>query len=201
MSFLTTLDVVNAMLGTLGESPLNELDEDHPMTAAALRVLKLVNHREQSRGWWFNKERVRLVPDPVSSYIYTPEDAVRCDPVDKYSPLVQRGRRMYNTVETTYAISDEILCDLVRLLPFEDCPPSAQSYISDACCVQFQAEYDGDQIKGATLQQAKQQSYMILNAEHIRNQRVNFLASGGVQATLAQMGAPRSMGLIRPMEE
>lgn len=50
MAFLTTLDVVNSQLATLGETPLNDLDEDHPFVAAGLLALRTVNSREQTKG-------------------------------------------------------------------------------------------------------------------------------------------------------
>ena len=54
---MTKLDIINDMLATIGEAPLNELDARHPHVAAGLRILDQKNREIQvngGAGWWFN---------------------------------------------------------------------------------------------------------------------------------------------------
>lgn len=188
MTFYTELDVVNDMLATLGESPLNSIDEDHPLTAAALRVLRMVNLGEQAKEWWFNKELITLVPDPVSKFIYTPADAISVDPVVVGQNYVQRGRRLYDTARGSYEFDVPVQCNLVRQLPFEDCPPLFQTYVSITCQIKFQKDYDGDATKASLLQQEWKVAWATFNAEHIRCVSANLLNTVSVQQKLAGIG-------------
>ncbi len=196
--FLTILDVVNTLLGTLGEAPLNSLDDVHPMLAAAKRVIEQVDYQEQSRGWWFNKEIVSLPTDASSGFVYTPADAIRVSPLAPCAHYVQRGRRLYDPQNATYTIAGPVNAFLIRKIPFEDLPPSAQSYITAACSVRFQTEFDGDQLKGAALRADNTDSYAIPFAEHQRNERANLLRNPGVASLLAQQGAQAYVGLPGP---
>lgn len=185
MAFYTELDVVNDMLATLGESPLNSIDEDHPLTAAALRVLRMVNLGEQAKEWWFNKELVTLAADPQSKYIYIPADAISVDPVDTTKNYVMRGRRLYDTARARYEFDETSLqCNLVRLLPYEDLPSLMQTYISICCQVKFQKDYDGDVTKASTLAAEWKLAWMALNAEAIRCVSANLLNTPSFQRKL-----------------
>lgn len=188
MTFYTELDVVNDMLATLGESPLNSIDEDHSLTASALRVLRVVNLAEQAKEWWFNKELITLVPDPVSKFVYTPADAISVDPVDTQQNYVQRGRRLYNTATGSYEFDAPIRCNLVRQLPFEETPPLFQTYVSVTCQIKFQKDYDGDATKASLLQKEWQVAWATFNAEHIRCVSANLLNTSSVQQKLAGVG-------------
>ena len=188
MSFYTELDVVNDMLATLGESPLNSIDEDHPLTASALRVLRMVNLAEQAKEWWFNKELITLTPDALSKFIYTPADAISVDPVNTSMNYVQRGRRLYNTATGSYEFDEPVQCSLVRLLPFEDTPPLYQTYASVTCQIKFQKDYDGDVTKAQLLQKEWQIAWATFNAEHIRCVSANLLNTVSVQQKLANLG-------------
>lgn len=177
---MTELDVVNDCLSTLGELPVNTLDDDHNLIAAARRAFATCNLREQAKQWWFNTERVTLTRDSTGS-MYTPGDSIRCDPVDSTLPYIQRGRRMYDTGTATgagsgYDIAQGSLdCWLVRQIEFEDLPPSAQVLVAVSAQLKFMAAYDADSQRYRQLLAEYQEAYMIVNSEHIRNNQSNML--------------------------
>lgn len=187
MSFLSELDVVNDMLATLGESPLNAIEDDHPMVAAGVRALKVASWREQAKGWWFNKETVTLAPD-ADGYIMTPADAISVDPVSPSNEFVQRGRRLYNPSTTSYKFTASVECKLIRSVPFEDLPPSAAAYVAQCAILAFQTSFDADPGKVREIKQSRADALMALNAEHIRNQQVNLLYRPSMQAKLGFIG-------------
>jgi hypothetical protein len=198
MPFLTELDVVNECLGTMGELPQNALDDDHDLIASARRAFKTVNLREQAREWWYNSETVTLQRD-ADNYIFVPGDAIRCDPQDPYKHLVQRGRRMYDPTKATYKLDVSALpVYLVRLVEFEDLPPSAQIVISIATQLKFMVAYDSDQVKYRQLVADYQEAYAIMNAEHIRNSDTNLLNNPSVRIKLLQIRGYRGRGLATP---
>ena len=59
---LTTLDVVNDMLGLLGERRVNSLAEPHPLIPDALAKLDTATTIVQADLWWFNVEYPTLTP-------------------------------------------------------------------------------------------------------------------------------------------
>jgi hypothetical protein len=189
--FITELDVVNDCLASLGESPLNAVTEDHPYVAAAVRMLRQANSREQAKGWWFNRELVELHPDPSTGYVYVPEDTINVDPSDPWTNLVQRGRRLYNPASNNpYVINQRIVCNLIRRIPFEDLPPLAQTYISLSTQKDFQKSYDADRFKYEQIVSDKNDAFRDLRAEDIRNVGANLLYK---PSTLGRMQA---LGLL-----
>lgn len=185
--FISELDVVNECIASLGESPLNAIDEDHPLIAPALRMLRIANMREQAKGWWFNRETVILSPDPNSGYVYVPEDTINIDPTNPWTHLVVRGNRLYDPQrDNGYVINARVVCTLLRRVPFEDLPALAAAYVS--LCVQqdFQKAYDADRLKYEQIVRDKQEAYLVLRAEDIRNAGVNLLYR---PSTLSRMNA------------
>ncbi|APU00303.1 tail protein [Ralstonia phage RS-PII-1] len=189
-SRLTTLDVVNACLATMGESPLNALDADHPYVQSALNAMSEASMTELSRGWWFNIDTVMLKPDAEHGFVYLPDDVLNVD--TPASQLVQRGRRLYDSVNSTYdmtlalsAMQAAVIPAIVtRDVPFDDLPILAQHLISARTALQFQASYDGDSKRYQELGQHYQQMYNTIKAHDIRNRRVNMLTSPGVAEKL-----------------
>jgi hypothetical protein len=198
MPFYTELDVINACLASLGEAPLNEADDDHPLVAPARTALKTANMREQAKSWWFNRELVTLTPDPSSGFIYTPDDAIRVDPTNTTLNYVQRGRRLYNSYApnstTPYVFTSPVTCWLVRLVLFEDIPPSAQVVISLAAQVSFQKDYDADATKYKQVLAEYTEALLSLSAENIRNQNINMIRKSSTLRTLNQIGVYANPG-------
>jgi hypothetical protein len=199
MAFLTKLDVINDMLASLGEVPLNSLDEDHPLVAAGKTQLDISSAREQAKGWWFNKEIITLQPDVTTNEILVPGDCLSVDPLDPNRHLIQRGRRLYDPSMGSYKFNSgtSIQCRLVRFIPFEDLPPTAAVYIGQSAVLMFQKAYDADPQKTANLKQDLREAYVAFNAEHIRNMQVNLLGRPSTAALLGGLGiTPRLGGVL-----
>lgn len=187
---LTQLDVINQCLASMGETPLNAVDSDHPFVAAALLKMKTTNTQEQSKGWWFNTDYVTLTPDPNTNFIYVPADAINVNPNDDGTAWVIRGRRLYDRFNSTYEFSNSVAVWLVRELPFDDLPMLANHMVAARTVLDFQNDYDGGADKYNKLGAAYQQVFTTLRAEHIRQMKSNMLNNPSVVKTLRQ---------IRPM--
>lgn len=191
MPFLTELDVVNECLGTLGELPLNNLDDEHDLVPAARSALKRAMMREQAKAWWFNKEITTLTPAVDTGFITVPADTIRIDPTDETLNYVQRGSRLYQPYASAnvdkYKFTRSVECWLVRQLPYEDLPPMAQDVIALAAVLDFVKDYDADRNKVAEYKDDYRTAYMTLNAEHIRNVNANRLRSPSLQRVMRRM--------------
>lgn len=192
MPALSTLDVVNDMLATLGELPLNTVDVGHPMVPAALRTLNTANAREQAKSWWFNKELTDLVPD-LLGFIMLPNDVLRVDPQATSLNYVQRGRKLYKPYEPSSAdkfkFDTTVRCWLIRELPFDDLPVPAQQVVSYSAQLEFMKAYEADTTKMQSLMLLYREALIVLNAEHVRNSDVNILRRrGGVHGGRTEIG-------------
>lgn len=187
MTFLTELDVVNDMLATMGETPLNALDESHPLVPSGRRFLSNNSWKVQAKSWWFNKELTTLTPDPSGS-IFLPADTISVDAQDKSADYVQRGNRLYQPFARAstdkFVFTAPVVCWLVRKLPFEQLPAPAQMVISLSARLEFQLLYDADANKVALLQRALAEAQVELTTEHIRNKGVNLLDRSDLQGAM-----------------
>lgn len=182
----TELDVVNSCLATLGELPLVELTDEHPMVAAARTNLVEATVTEMHRQWWFNTDFVKLAAT-AEGFVYAPEDAVAVK-IEGSPELILRGRRLYNRYTSTYDMPGAVLAAIViRNIPYADLPSPAQILVKDSCVLQFQINYDADNVKTQQLQAKYQNSYRLLNAEHARQIQANGLETPHV--AFARMGA------------
>lgn len=184
----TKLEVVNECIATMGESPLESLDDDHAYKAAALAMLAKNNRREQKRGWWFNSEYVKLVPD-VSGYVYVPLDAISVKTVNPRADYwAARGNRLYNRRNNNYLFTTPVLVDLVRELAYEDLPQHAADAVSARTVWMFQKAYDADTQRMQILMQEYREALAELKAEDVQNERPNMLASPQNIALMAGIG-------------
>ena len=172
---LTTLDVVNDMLGLLGERRVNSLAEPHPLIPDALAKLDTATTIVQADLWWFNVEYPTLTPQSGSGVILVPNDTAACDSLTQYPRLAVRGNRLYNLDDVTDVFTDPIRVRLHRVVPYDDCPIVARAYIAAKAKLDFQKDYDGDTTKAQILAQEIKESYMRLHAEHIRSAKANML--------------------------
>jgi len=181
---LTALDVVNQCLASMGETPINAIDADHPFVAAALLKFKTASTQEQAQGWWFNTDLVILRPDAVTKFVYVPNDAIGVNPNDAGSAWVIRGRRLYDRYHSTYEFAGNVQVELVRELDFDDLPLLAAHVVAARTVLDFQSAYDGDADKYAKLAAGYQQVYNTLRAEHIRQVKVNMFNNPAVQVQM-----------------
>lgn len=183
---MDTLTVVNQMLGTLGEKPLNSLTDTHRFLAAALDMLEENNRAIQGKGWWFNMEEVTLEPSPIDQSIYLPNDCLSIRPCANGSypnypthirNYVKRGDRVYNLNGGTFEFSKAMRLMLIRQVEFEDLPDVAATYIAARAVYEFQVLYDGDTAKTRTLETKISMALIDINTEHTRSRHTNLIDS------------------------
>lgn len=181
---MLTLDVVNEMLGTMGEAPLNSLDDPHTFLGSALKMLDKNDAQIQARGWWFNTEDITLQPSSLDSGVYLPGDTISVNVYPNQlgmgttRSIVQRGRRLYNTNNGTYVFSGPVRVSLKRRVPFEDMPETAAQYIASKAVLQFQSDYDGDTAKTRELSSrisGPEGTFQAIQREHTRESQPNLL--------------------------
>jgi hypothetical protein len=184
---LTTLDVVNDMLGLLGERRVNAIDEPHPMIPNAIAKLDTATAWVQADLWWFNVEYPTLTPQAGAGELLVPNDTAACDSLTQYPRLAVRGNRLYNLDDVTDVFTAPIRVRLHRIVPFEDCPLLARAYMAARAKLDFQKDYDGDSMKAQILAQEVKESYARMHSEHIRNAKANMLYKPSVMQKLTHI--------------
>tara|TARA_Y100001938_G_C7934562_1_gene351092 strand:- start:22 stop:636 length:615 start_codon:yes stop_codon:yes gene_type:complete len=131
----TELSAVNSILGSIGQSPVSELNFENPEVSFIYDILTEVNKDVQNEGWHFNtEEHVKVSPDASTKYLNVPSNALRYDLTDglndKTKDLVLRGGRLYDLVEHTDEFDEDVYLDIVSLYSFADLPNAFQRYIT-----------------------------------------------------------------------
>lgn len=145
LTALTELDAVNSIIGTIGEAPINSLEEMTDVDAInALRILRNISRQEQSRGWTFNKTpHFTLNPDVDtkkipwnSNYLYLKDNhGVK---------LVRQGDYVKDLFKDTLIFEKPLDVEMVLYLDFENLPEQMRNYILAKACFVFQSSYFGD---------------------------------------------------------
>lgn len=182
---MRTLDVVNEMLGTMGEAPLNTLEDPHTFRGACLSTLNKLSQNVQARGWWFNRETLEIQPSALDGSVYLPGDFISVRVPRDYgrstAAFVQRGRRLYDTVNGTFVFTRPVTVTLIRMIPFEDLPELAAQHIAALAVLQYQSKYDGDTAKTREVRDRVENpvtgTLFMLGSEEIRNSQSNFIDS------------------------
>lgn len=192
---MQVLDVINEALATLGETPVNAIDVDHPFIPSIRRTLDHQLVQLLDEAWWFNTEVAQLVPDS-HGHVYVPMDAINVAPANPDDhPYAVRGRRFYDMARGQYEISRPVAVWLVRNVPFEELPMMARQVVSYRTVLKFQVDFDADRYKAAELRAAGERAYAYLKKEHIRNYQANRMRNLHILAKLGYvlrggMGAP-----------
>lgn len=169
------LTVINRMLATMGQAPLNSLTEAHAFRDAGVSVLDFKNQEIQAEGWWFNLEQLKLSPSPTDSNIYLPGDSLEVRTLSR--TVVERDGRLYNLDGDTYTFTEDQWVVLVREVPFEQLPHLAAAYIAAEAVLDFQKNYDGDGTRTQRLERDVAVARAKVNAAMTRNRRPNFINS------------------------
>lgn len=169
----TRLDVLNHMLNVVGEAPVSSASSNHPTALSAVVTLERVDLEMQSRGWWFNTEyNLNLSPNE-SDHIIIPQGTLYIDSIDPHSKLIQRGTRLYDPLNHTYAIAHDVVVDCVLQLPISDLPESAAAYLKHKAAYDFYVNDDGDETKASRLEKEVDRAWQKLQQDELKAADVN----------------------------
>ena len=136
----TELSAVNAILGSIGQSPISGLDFANPEISFIFNLLKESSQDVQSEGWTFNIEYHIKETVGADNKIIIESDVSRIDNEDAWDRTRDFVRRkdtsdgiwkLYDRVNHTFEYPDDeyFYVNKVRLLKFEDIPAPFQRYI------------------------------------------------------------------------
>lgn len=195
---MTRLEVINAMLATMGELPLNELDSRHPAVASGLRILEQKNKSIQlnaGAGFWFNRlDSYSLKPD-VDGKVAVPADLIQFTAVDYPDRYGVVGGYLWDNITDTNILGAAVVVSAIRCLDFDDTPVACNDCVVYEAILAYTRDYDGDMNKVAELKSDAQKSWILLRAQNIREQRAN--TQRNPQIANAMAGFARNRATIR----
>ena len=136
----TELSAVNAILGSIGQSPISGLDFANPEISFIYNLLKESSQDVQNEGWTFNIEYHIKETVGADNKIIVESDVSRIDNEDAWDRTRDFVRRkdttdgiwkLYDRVNHTFEFPDDeyFYVNKVRLLAFEDIPAPFQRYM------------------------------------------------------------------------
>lgn len=141
MDTTTELTAVNAMLATVGEAPINSLEDLGVVDAiTAVAALQEVTREILVEGYTFNTDKnFPLVPDGFSPFeVKIPPNALSVVPNDR--SLTVRGNRVYDTTRFSYNFQGygNIECQIIWGLSFDELPEVTRQYVALRAARRFQ---------------------------------------------------------------
>ena len=131
LSPTTELEAINTMLSTIGESPVNTVEDTGNVDVVIARqILQSVSREVQARGWHFNTEKNYTITPDSEGYLVLPNTVLKVDTVypDCSKDVVVRGSRLYDREKHTYVFTDAVKVDMTILLTFDELPEVARNY-------------------------------------------------------------------------
>ena len=133
LSPTTELEAINTMLSTIGESPVNAVEDTGNVDVVIARqILQTASREVQARGWHFNTEKNYTITPDTEGYLVLPNTVLKVDTVypDSSKDVVVRGSRLYDREKHTYVFTDAVKVDMTILLTFDELPEVARNYVT-----------------------------------------------------------------------
>ena len=136
LSPTTKLEAVNTMLTSIGEQPIQNLNDLAGLSDASIaeQILDNVSRAVQSRGWVFNTDiGIKKTPNQYNEIDLDPSE-LRVDTQSRVregdKDYVERGRKLYDRVKNTFKFDSAVTLNIIKLLTFDDLPEPARRYIA-----------------------------------------------------------------------
>ena len=173
---MTKLEAVNICLSSMGEPTVNTLDGAAVDAQMASDLIDETSRTVQSMGWHWNREKHTLSPD-AQSQISLPANTLRVDTVDldQEIDVVQRGLKLFDVENSTYAFDSELVVEIYVQLPFEDLPQAAKQFITMRAARLLQQRLLGSETLYKFHAQDEQRAWVVLMQEETETADGNML--------------------------
>tara|TARA_R100001086_G_scaffold249782_2_gene190932 strand:- start:776 stop:1390 length:615 start_codon:yes stop_codon:yes gene_type:complete len=130
----TELEAINIMLAAIGEAPVNKLTGTLPVDVKiAQNLLNEQSKSVQGEGWSFNTEYNVVLTRSATNKINLPANVLKVDVNIHDHPqvdAVQRGLKLYDRFKHTDIFDEDLKCEVLYFLKFEELPEPARRYIN-----------------------------------------------------------------------
>ncbi len=178
----TELDAVNTILGAVGESPVNTIEDPTNVDVInAIRELSRTSREEQSKGYSFNIiPKFTINPDTVSNKIRWSSTFLRLTGTDG-TRYVKRGEYLFNFDKQTDVFTAPIEVECILLVPFDELPEPMRNYITAKAAYAFQSKFFNDEALSDKLAQAVAETRAALNEYELDTNKYNLLNNAEIR--------------------
>lgn len=163
----TEVEAVNEMLSTIGEAPVNDIEDASSIDVAIARdTLRAVSREVQSRGWWFNEDEDHEFTLNTEGVAVTSQQILSLRPKRGGQLLTTRGGRIWSKTEKTDVFSAPPVCGVVWFFDYEDLPETARRYIAIRAGRLFQTKVLGSDALDVFTEAHENEAYAIFAHEH-----------------------------------
>lgn len=178
MANTTELSAINAMLATIGEAPINTLEDLGVVDAITAQATLLeVTKEVLVEGWAFNTDlNFPLTPQGFAPFeVITPPNALSVVPNDR--GLTVRGDRVYSMSAYSYSFQDvdNVPCEVIWELDFEELPEVTRQYISLRAARRFQKRVVASDLLHAITEEDERRALWTHRRANIRVKKRNYL--------------------------
>ncbi len=186
----TVLEAVNQIIATIGEPPVNSVEDNGVIDAVmALQALSSVNRAVQLQGWhWNTEDNYPLAQTYPEGEIRLPKNTLQVSLSEGYRHLnlVTRGDRLYDRGNHTFAIGQSVKADIVFLLPFEELPEAARTYITIKAGRRFNEGQIGSELLSNFTLRDEQMALIALEDAEADTSNLNILANDFIREVVSR---------------
>ena len=168
------LDLLNYLLVSIDETPVDEVVGSHPDASTAMYLLGEKRKELLRKGWWFNRQERYLSPDS-SGLIVIPTDTLSVSRIPSSSGLVSvRGNLLYDNENDTNVFTAPQLLELLFDFPDYSVPGEAYAVIKYSAALEFalSSEVSNNKIQNLRDDLATAERYLL--AQQLRQKKQNF---------------------------
>jgi hypothetical protein len=180
----TLLEAVNTLLSNIGESPVATLESEQVVEAQMAKRTLLEIHKEaQTRGWGWNTEHGVRYQVQADRTLTVPANLVRWSlaPEIYERRFVLRGQKVYDRTTNSYTLGadvNEVVADVVVLLPWDECPESFNRYVTIRSARVFSGRLVTDETLFRFTAMDEQMAWAELERMEAENEQPNILWDG-----------------------
>lgn len=179
------LEAVNAILASVGESPIVALTDTFLDAELARDLLRQTLRATQQRGWHFNTEKSWPLTPDNQGRIFVPPNLLKYEFEDRN--LTVRGAKLYDLEKHTYTFTEPVtMTEATVLLPFDECPEALRRFAYISAGRRFQDSYQGGEVLHQFQANDERAAWSSLWDYEASVQKFNTLTSSSVVARIKQ---------------
>lgn len=173
---MTEIDSINKMLRYVGELPvpisvvIDNLPDGHEAKTARI-ILGEQSRELQAKGWWFNKEVWKFIPD--DGYITLAADVIEVSSTtDEY---LVKGGDLYDVDNKTKVFASAIELDTIFETPLEDLPDIFGNYVLYSASLELHSYLNSDSDTKQSITDSLNKSLISVSRENLKRSKVNLI--------------------------
>lgn len=184
----TELEAVNAILFTIGESPVNSLESTTSVDVINARTLLAQESRKvQDQGWTFNtQEGYPIQSDAFSKMIPWRNNWLRVLDGSSGTPYVRRAGYLYDRTSRTDLFPGGVTVELIEEVPFDELPYCFQTYITCRAARRFNGGSFGDPNTDTEVARQEQEAKIACNEYELDYGKYSIFTDTYVQGQLGR---------------